>query len=54
MRLSFSISTLEIVSAQDSYDNKIAKKSIPLEGKQHNVDMNITTFTEKVKLIFLR
>lgn len=54
VHLSFSISTLEIVSVQDSYDNKIAKESIPLEGKQHNVDMNITTFTEKVKLIFLR
>lgn len=33
VHLSFSISILEIVSAQDSYNNKIAKKSIPLKGK---------------------
>lgn len=33
VHLSFSNSILEIVSAQDSYNNKIAKKSIPLKGK---------------------
>lgn len=46
LSVQFSISTLETVSVQAGYDNKIVKEST-IRSKQHNVDMNTATFAEK-------